>query len=143
MRLTNTEHLRQLISSNTDDCVLWDRGRAGRYGAIRGNVRAHRLACSWAHGAPPVGSHAAHSCGAPLCVNPRHLRWASPAENIADKAAHGTNLKGERHNMAKLTSDQASAVHSAAGSLSTIAATFGISKSQAHRIRTGENWGVA
>lgn len=125
----------------TDECVLWDRGRAGKYGAIRSGVRCHRRVCEWYHGEPAAGMHAAHSCGHPLCVNPRHLRWATAAENIADKAKHGTNLKGERHNMAKLTVATVREVRVAKGSLAGIAKQFGMSKSQVHRIHTGESWG--
>ena len=137
---SNLQHLAMLAGINTPECVIWDRGRAGRYGAVRSNTRCHRLVCEWYHGAPQPGMHAAHSCGRPLCVNPKHLRWATPAENIADKAIHGTNLKGEGHNMAKLTMATVWSIREASGSIASIAKRHGISKSQVHRIRTGENW---
>lgn len=142
-RTSNTDHLLQLTSIETDDCVLWDRGRKGPYGTVRAGRTAHSEACRFHHGEPPfIGAHAAHSCGVSLCVNPRHLRWATPAENIADKALHGTNLAGEGHNMVKLSASDVKAIRGCPDMpLRIIAAFFGISKSQAHRIRTGENWG--
>lgn len=36
------------------------------------------------------------------CVNGRHLRWATPSENNADKLIHGTHNRGERQSKAKL-----------------------------------------
>jgi hypothetical protein len=56
--------------------------------------------CLLAHGEPPSAEHqAAHSCGKGHlgCVNPKHLRWATPSENINDQLAHGTMRTGERH----------------------------------------------
>lgn len=138
--MNNIDHLRRLASIETDACVLWDRGRSGRYGAIRSAQRCHRLVCVWYHGEPTEGMHAAHACGNSLCVNPRHLRWATPAENIADKARHGTVLKGARHHQAKLTPEQVAMIRDSPGSLREVAELVGISKSQAWRVRRGENW---
>jgi hypothetical protein len=56
--------------------------------------RAHRVMCEIAHGPKPApGFVAAHTCGKGRegCVNPRHLRWASQKENMADKLLHGTS----------------------------------------------------
>lgn len=36
-----------------------------------------------------------------------NLRWATEAENMADKLIHGTHERGERHHNAKLTNSQA------------------------------------
>lgn len=136
----NLEHLRGLIANETDECITWDRGRAGNYGALCGAARAHRQVCLWVYGPAPTGLEAAHSCGQSLCVNPRHLRWATHRSNIADKQAHDTLRSGERHNMAKLSASQVADLRESDGSLATVAALFGISKSQAHRIRTNQNW---
>jgi hypothetical protein len=55
--------------------------------------RATRVMCKLAHGpAPTPKHHAAHSCGKghEACINPKHLRWATPRENAADAKLHGT-----------------------------------------------------
>ena len=49
-----------------------------------------RLICEEAYGPPPTSKHqAAHNtpngCIGGLCVEPRHLRWATPRENLNDR----------------------------------------------------------
>lgn len=143
--MSNLDHLRTLAAIDTDDCTLWDRGRCGDYGTIGGPNRCHRLVCTWTHGPAPAGMHAAHTCGRALCVNPKHLRWATPQQNIDDKARHGTNVHGEQHHMAKLTLRDVQIIrrNHEWSSLAQLARMFGVSKSQVHRIVAGKNWRVA
>ena len=91
-----------------DDCLLWPFKPTGfGYGQVLfggKNIRAHRLVCRLVHGeAPSPQHHVAHSCGTPLCVAPKHLRWATRIENEADKLLHGTQARGETHGASKLT----------------------------------------
>jgi hypothetical protein len=101
--------LEQALASETNDCINWPYGRGWKGRAkvwIGGrNCPAARVICERAHGAPPTPEHeAAHSCGKGHvgCINPRHLRWATPKENNADRLIHGTDLRGERNHLAKL-----------------------------------------
>jgi hypothetical protein len=62
-----------------DDCWLWEgdvdaEGRAW-FGGVPAEARAYELAL----GPPPAAVAIEHRCGEPLCVNPEHLRLASPA----------------------------------------------------------------
>jgi hypothetical protein len=52
-------------------------------------VGVARLVCEEAYGLPPTSKHhAAHAtlsgCVGGACVNPDHIRWATPKENQAD-----------------------------------------------------------
>lgn len=97
------------LHSDTDECVFWLRAKKpdGR-GNIKYQGRFYtpaRLVCILAYGAPPAPSlEAAHSCGNGhlSCINPRHLRWATPVENAADREMHGRQVKGSMCHMAKL-----------------------------------------
>jgi hypothetical protein len=84
-----------------EDCLLWPYGRDGwGYGRIWIDGRTHnvhRLACEMEHGLPSDARlEAAHSCGNGhlACVNRKHVRWATPKENSADKFVHGTMYRG-------------------------------------------------
>lgn len=86
------------LVSSTDECILWPLGRGGSrsaYGRWRGPVGAfsryvHRQVCFEAHGKPKEKQQAEHLCGNGLCYNPRHLSWATVAENNQRKREHGT-----------------------------------------------------
>lgn len=88
-----------LKSTDFETCLVWPFSRNNRgYGHLRidrHNMLASRYICMLFYGPPPTPNHqAAHSCGRGNkgCVNPLHLRWATPKENNDDKKLHGTHI---------------------------------------------------
>jgi len=134
----------QHVDYDGEGCLLWPFAWSGPgYGAIRkGNKRiaAHRLMCELAHGKPPKGAQAAHSCGNPQCVHPKHLRWASIKENMHDKWKHGTIVRGERVPTNKLTEAQVLAILADDRGQRVIARELGVSQSAVGFALTGRTW---
>lgn len=134
-----------------DECLIWpfQRLQADGRGAVKYKGKqtlAARVMCELAHGAPPTPKHeAAHSCGKGHlgCVNPKHLRWATSAENKADMLVHGTRVRGERQGAAKLTTEQVLAIRGAAAikSQAHLAREYGVMSSTIHKIIHRQRWG--
>jgi hypothetical protein len=99
-------------------CMLWMGTRTSQgYGQVSmegKKAQAHRVALLVAEGPPPcsgwVAAHAPVICHRPDCVAPAHLRWATQAQNMADKRQDDTENIGTRNGSAKLTEAQVSAI---------------------------------
>lgn len=135
--------LKDLVGHTGKGCVLWPFRAQYRqkYGSLWFEGRltgAHRLMCRMAHG-EPNGMEAAHSCHTRLCVNPNHLRWATRAENLAERRL----LKGESNPSAKLSASDVRKMREMIGlkmSHGSIANEFGVSRRNVTRIAAGETW---
>jgi len=142
--------LQSHIKHDDNACLIWpfNRPKDG-YGRIMVSKRcllAHRVMCEIVYGPAPTSRHeAAHSCGkgSEGCVNPRHLYWATPTENQADRIKHGTSNRGERHGSAVLTERDVIEIRSLRGRLkqNEIAAMFGISRTCIRLIHSRKTWG--
>jgi hypothetical protein len=126
-------------------CLIWPYGRnKSNYGlaTIAGKqTLASRWMCILAHGEPPSERHeAAHDCGNPPCVNPRHLRWDTPRGNQADKLKHGTLNHGERNGKTVFSTQDVEFIRSCKLSDRELAARFGVSRECIRRIKRRERW---
>ena len=136
------------IASDSDDCILWPFGTRTGYGRIQvdGAERmAHRLVLEAHSGPPPdadmVAAHAPVVCHNRACINPRHLRWASVAENHADRILDDTHRRGERTPGSKLTEVQVIKIRKDTRKQCVIAKDYDVSEASISLIKSGKNWG--
>jgi len=138
------------VGHGGDECLTWPFTRStSGYGVIyidRKQRQAHREICARAHGPAPSNDHfAAHNCGKGHegCVNQRHLRWATPAENQADRIIHGTSSRGNGNGCAKLSPKDVFIIRQKILSgvpQAKIAREYSVSSSAVHLIKSGRNW---
>lgn len=79
-----------------DDCWPWLAANDGRgYGRVRIGAKitsAAHVSLTLSGRPRPGGQMSLHSCDNPPCVNPKHLRWGTQAENIDDMMRRRRNV---------------------------------------------------
>lgn len=129
-----------------NDCLIWPFGLCKGRGYMKvGGVTqvAHRVVCEAVYGAPPHPEmDSAHSCGNKVCVNPKHLRWATRLENEADKLVHGTRARGERHGNSKLSTEAVQAILRMKGTAPStkVGPMFDLHPATVRQIWRGDRW---
>lgn len=115
--------------------------------SLNGKAYAAHMAVLEAFGGPrPTPQHqCAHWDGDKANNKPANLRWATPAENCADKARHGTQIhtRGELSGNARLTAQDVLDIRrrAAAGERQIdIAAHYKISRSHTCSLIKGTFW---
>lgn len=97
--IIGTLKARCLIDESKDDsCWIWQGARRGRYG-FTGRAATNRLAhrvMAWAstgcEGPIEAMPHIHHTCGVPLCLNPRHLMPVTALANILERSTRNALL---------------------------------------------------
>ncbi|PBB75193.1 hypothetical protein CK227_10400 [Mesorhizobium sp. WSM4308] len=138
-----SEFIASALESDMRECIIWPFGKSDGYGKF-GSTYAHRFICEQKHGPSPSDIHeAAHGCGNASCVNHRHLRWALPKENSADRLVHGTHILGEKCGTSKLTSDDVKEIRRLHGKVTgaELSRRYGVGQMQISRILRRQRWG--
>ena len=73
---------------------------------IRHSIQLHRLILEVFVGKCPEGLIACHNNGIPTDCRLSNLRWDTYKSNKMDEKLHGTFICGEKHSLAKLTTEQ-------------------------------------
>lgn len=134
-----------VLAYDGNECLVWPHSRgADGYGRLGWRV-VSRLVCEHFNGPPPTPDHeAAHHCGKGHegCCTKRHLDWKTRVGNRADRTTHGTDDRGERHSLAKLTTGQVLEIKALKGKAiqRDVAARFGVSRQTIYSIQSGRNW---
>jgi hypothetical protein len=103
----------------------------------------HRTVWEAFHGNIPAGSVIRHLDGDPQNNRLSNLAIGTPADNAADRDAHGTTARGERHGMSKLSADQVRDIRSRRSGgerLRSIAADFDVTETMVSYIARGLSW---
>jgi hypothetical protein len=107
---------------------------------------AHALVAGAFYGPPPTPSHeVAHEDGDRGNNQAGNLRWATPAENAADRDRHGRTFepKGILHPMAKLTDDGVLSIRAGrvgGASVTQLASAHNLSRAAVYDVLSGRTW---
>lgn len=104
-------------------------------------VSVHRLVAQAFLGPPPTPKHqVAHYDNNRRNNRIDNLRWATCAENIADKKRHGTQAMGEDQPRAKLNVEAVLKIRNSDDTNASLARKFGVSWTTIDRVRKRHNW---
>lgn len=85
----------------TGPCWLWAgptmTSGYGKATINRRTISTHRLAWEMVFGPIPKGLFVLHRCDVRICARPSHLFLGTHADNMADMAAKGRAVSGDRH----------------------------------------------
>ena len=139
------------VKRGTDDeCWEWLKGKNtggyGRYCVNATSVLAHRYAWELVHGPIPEGMVVRHKCRG-KCVNPNHLEVGTQAENVRDRERDGTDNRGERHGLHKLTEAQVREIvdrlqHRKHGDIRRLAEEYAVCRTTIVSIKEKSSWGL-
>jgi hypothetical protein len=128
------------------DCLIWtkstDRNGHGVFWVDGRLVGAHRAAWFFEYGEWPT-TNLLHSCDVYACVDVRHLRPGSQADNMADMVSKGRQSKGEARPNSRLTADDVRTIraeHESGARTADLARTFRVHRATVRDVVTGRRW---
>jgi len=104
-------------------------------------MKAHQIVAAAFIGPRPSGSQVRHLDGNPADNSVLNLRYGTPAENAADREAHGNTRRGDAHGSAKATDAQILDALRRAKSIGLAAAAreIGIGQAALSMVKTGRS----
>ena len=100
----------------------------------------HTLVADAFLGPCPAGQEVAHNDGVRSHNALVNLRYDTRAGNFADKVAHGTDNRGEKHPLRKLSEKEVRAIRCATGRSDDIGAEYGVSRSTVNAVQSRRTW---
>ena len=139
------EFVRSALSSVTEACVKWPFATIANGRPVmkyKGKTQyASRVILSLATGDPITTELVArHKCRTVSCINPRHLEWGTHSQNMMDRVRDGTDNRGERHPLSRLTNAQVLEIYKSKGRHVDLAKLYGVRPMVIGNIRNGKTW---
>jgi hypothetical protein len=105
-------------------------------------VLVHRLVLGAFRGPPPPGWECRHRDGNRLNAMLLNLEWGTPKQNGEDRVGHGTQARGEKHGVSKLSTEDVREIRQLIGTMTqrVIARRFGVGPDEISRINSGQRW---
>lgn len=123
----------------SDGCWEWtgarDKDGYGVFNYAGKTSRAPKVALELDGRPVPRGMMACHTCDNPGCVRVDHLYPGTPKQNVADMMS-----RGRANHAKKLTPAQVVEIRALKGDHETIAAAYGVSRSNISQIKEGKIW---
>ncbi len=137
-----------------DECWSWtcttrSSDNRGQFAIVRRGenlkrtLKAPRISYALHYERDPYPDYVLHSCNNANCVNPHHLRLGNTKDNSADSIAAGTQIKGEKVHLAKLTDKNVREIKVALTDdvpVKDLAEDFKVDPSTIRNIRRGVTW---
>lgn len=134
----------------TGECWLWTGAKSpqgyGHMAVNRKSTTASRISLEIHLGRPIAdGMYVAHTpiiCHNPLCVNPVHLREATPSENGMDKHLDNTILTGKNVFVSNriFTEEQIKTIRADIRPQTIIAKEYNVCRTRISNIKTGKTY---
>lgn len=125
------------------ECLIWTGAKTNGYGVIGvcGKVyRVGRVILALTKGDSNLLM--THMCRNRDCVNPEHISYGTATKNVHDRERDGTDNKGSRHGLSKLTEDDVTKIRKMAAYTTGVELSrlFEVSQTTISNILNSNTW---